>query len=185
MKPNDSGSSLTRRDALKQTLGAVAGAAAVVAAPPVLQAQSVATRAGSRRVVASDAQTVVETTAGKIRGYSNDGIYTFKGVPYAEPPTGALRFMPPAKVKPWTGIRSSLVFGPTCPTGIADPTGGDNGARTDEDAFLLYRTSGRAGEDCLRLNVWTPSTRGGRRPVMVYMHGGGFTRSEERRVGNE
>ena len=54
-------------------------------------------------MVASDAQTVVETTAGKIRGYSNDGIYTFKGVPYAEPPTGALRFMPPTKVKPWTG----------------------------------------------------------------------------------
>ena len=145
------------------------------AAPRAIEAEGAAEATGPRRVVSSDAQTIVDTTAGKIRGYSNDGIFTFKGVPYAEPATGERRFMPPVTVAAWTGVRNALAYGPICPTGITDPAGGDNAARADEDAFLLYRTAGRAGEDCLRLNVWTPSTSGGRRPVMIYMHGRGFT----------
>jgi para-nitrobenzyl esterase len=168
-------SSLSRRAALKRALTAVAGTAVAAAAPRTIEAEGAAPATESRRVVASDAQTVVETSAGKIRGCANDGIFTFKGVPYAEPATGERRFMPPVKASAWAGVRNALAYGPVCPTGIADPTGGDNAARADEDAFLLYRVAGRAGEDCLRLNVWTPSTSGGRRPVMVYMHGGGFT----------
>ena len=86
--------------------------------------------------------------------------------------------MPPQKPKPWAGVRSSLTYGPACPAGINISENGDNSTRGDEDNFLLYRTGGwQRGEDCLRLNVWTPagSSAGRNLPVMVYMHGGGYT----------
>jgi len=146
---------------------------AAASAPPPL-----ANRAD--RVVSSDAATVVATTAGKVRGYRRGGVYGFKGMPYGASTSGAGRFMAPAKPEPWTGIRNALHYGRTCPGG--DPThvvtDGRNRADKDEDAFLLHRGSAEqvAGEDCLRVNLWTPEINGsGRRPVMVFMHGGGFS----------
>ncbi len=127
---------------------------------------------GPSRVIASDTETVAETAAGKIRGYKRNGIYTFKGVPYGASTSGARRFMPPAKPEPWTGIRNTLQYGLVCPT---PPSSGLSG---DEDVFLLHRASAAhvPGEDCLRLNLWTPEISASRkRPVMVYMHGGGFS----------
>ena len=123
---------------------------------------------------------MVETSAGKIRGFKRNGVYTFKGVPYGASTSGAGRFMPPAKPEPWTGIRNALAYGRVCPqdaTANLD-TDGHNLASHDEDAFLLHRGSAVVvpGEDCLRVNVWTPEINGSRkRPVMVYMHGGGFS----------
>ena len=104
--------------------------------------------------------------------------------PTALPPAATSRFQPPAKPAPWRGIRSALTYGPICPVGSDVRTGGDNLPHGDEDAFLLYRGANHtaSAEDCLRLNVWTPGLSGtqapfthGRRPVMVWMHGGGFT----------
>ncbi|HVW84544.1 MAG TPA: carboxylesterase family protein, partial [Bryobacteraceae bacterium] len=122
---------------------------------------------------------VVEISSGKVRGFSSGGVAVFLGVPYGESTTGANRFMPPVKRKPWTGIRNCLSYGHSCPQAgsgvIEDDASGRN---TDEDAFLLYRTNGWIrGEDCLRLNVWTPSVNASsrKRAVMVYMHGGGYT----------
>jgi len=133
-----------------------------------------------RSVIASDAKTVVETSAGKIRGFQRRGVYAFKGVPYGASTSGANRFMAPAAPEPWLGIRNSLQFGRACFQARASSThfnfDGKNQAPSDEDSFLLHRRGILStGEDCLRLNVWTPEINGpGRRPVMVYMHGGGY-----------
>ena len=115
---------------------------------------------------------------GNVRGCDRAGIYTFKGIPYGAPTGGASRFQPPAKPAPWRGIRSTLTYGPICPVGIDVRSGGDNRPHGDEDSFLLYRGANHtsSAEDCLRLNVWTPGLSGtSKRPVMVWLHGGGFT----------
>ena len=148
-------------------------------AVPTAEAQS-APACGRSKVIASDSATVVETSAGKIRGFERNGIYIFKGVPYGASTSGANRFMPAAKPEPWAGIRNALAYGRICPQEDSEHfvTDGKNLAANDEDAFLLHRGAAIwvPGEDCLRLNVWTPEINGnGKRPVMVFMHGGGFS----------
>ena len=115
----------------------------------------------------------VETTAGKLRGYESGGVAIYKGVPYADPPVGNFRFARAPALTPWTGIRRALNYGPVCPV-IPE----DSRDRA-HDVFRFLAPNGQpsdAMEDCLRLNIWTPVARETRRPVMVWLHPGGFRR---------
>ena len=112
---------------------------------------------------------VAETTAGKIRGVEAEGIKVFKGVPYGASTAGSNRFMPPAPVAKWTGVRDALEYGPSAPQ--SEP----GVRRSVSDRAVAGAGLPDENEDCLVLNVWTPALGDGRkRPVMVWCHGGGF-----------
>lgn len=119
----------------------------------------------SGRIEASEQTAVTTTESGKVAGYIQSGLYIFKGVPYAR----AERFMPPQAPEKWEGIRSCRAFGPTCPQAVR------GGWQSDEHAFAFDWDDGHPGEDCLRVNIWTPALAdGAKRPVMVWLHGGGY-----------
>ncbi len=110
---------------------------------------------------AATASLEARVDGGRVRGAVAHGVIAFKGIPFAAPPVGALRWAPPQPVRAWPGVRPALRFGPDC---AQWPTPGD-------DAPL--RTASQ--EDCLYLNVWRPKARSSRSlPVMVWVYGGGF-----------
>jgi para-nitrobenzyl esterase len=131
---------------------------------------ALATRVSEVMADVAIAPAVVATTAGKIRGTRATGVYTFRGVPYGATTAGAGRFQPPAKPKPWSGIREAMALGPRSPQLLASFHG-----FVPPEVEVMDRDE-MMGEDCLVLNVWTPALDPGRKlPVMVWLHGGGYT----------
>ncbi len=108
---------------------------------------------------------IAQTASGKVRGIIRNGIYTYKGIPYA----AAERFEAPKEVNPWEGIRNSMAWGPVAPLETAATP------LSDELKFFFDHDMGISGEDCLVLNIWTPGISDGKkRPVMFWIHGGGY-----------
>jgi len=106
---------------------------------------------------------IVATDAGSVEGREKNGLLLFAGIPYAAPPTGTRRFRPPEPMEPWSGTRDATRFGLP-----AWQAGGGTGA-------LLSMAGGAYNEDCLTLNVMTPASDDAGRPVLFWIHGGGFT----------
>ena len=107
----------------------------------------------------------VQTLSGPVAGYVDDGVYIYKGIPYAK----AERFQPAVDADPWKDVRPSRAYGPTAPAGPRA------GWWSDDQAFTMHWDDGFHDEDCLRVNIWTAGINDGKkRPVMVWLHGGGF-----------
>jgi para-nitrobenzyl esterase len=105
----------------------------------------------------------VQLDSGLVSGVKTGEVWVFKGIPYAAPPVGELRWKPPQPVEPWSGVRACTEFAPACPQPA--PTGGS----------AFYLSVGRTSEDCLYLNVWSPAKKADEKlPVMVWIHGGSF-----------
>jgi para-nitrobenzyl esterase len=106
---------------------------------------------------------VVAIGDGSLRGNVENGAGIFRGIPYAAPPVGDLRWRPPQPSVKWTGVRDASKFGLACPQSPGSPV-------------MMVGPVGASSEDCLTLNVWKPAgvAAGAKLPVMVWIHGGGF-----------
>jgi para-nitrobenzyl esterase len=114
---------------------------------------------------------IVSVTGGKIRGRTTDEVSAFLGVPYAAAPVGPARFRLPTRVPDWQGIRDALTYGPTCVQSPYPPP-----------IHALIGSDGIPGDEYLNVNVWTPDPGGSGLPVMVWIHGGAFTRGSNART---
>ena len=102
----------------------------------------------------------IRLDSGRISGVASGDVHVYKGIPFAAPPVGKLRWRPPQPVPPWDGVRQCITFGPWCP----------------QPRQIVGREFGETNEDCLYLNVWAPAQRpDAKLPVMVWIHGGGHT----------
>jgi len=122
------------------------------------------TQTGSGPGVANESVTanesgIVKTDAGSVSGFAQDGLRVFLGIPFAAPPTGDLRWRPPAPVQPWDDVKATITYSPACPQPAAASPG----------------TPVNMSEDSLYLNLWTPARSAGEKlPVMVFFYGGAF-----------
>jgi para-nitrobenzyl esterase len=119
---------------------------------------------------------VVQTMSGAVQGLVENGVLAFKGIRYGTPPVGKLRFMPPRPAEPWTGIYDATDFGAPAMQ-VASGVTVNTASNADLQMHRVFTTPSDIkimNEDCLFLNVWTLGTDDKRRPVMLWIHGGGF-----------
>jgi para-nitrobenzyl esterase len=168
--PRSNGIPTVQRRALLQAAAALVGGAAASAVVSGALAAPVPASQSASQLIARDGDAIAATRAGRVAGYIRRGIFTFKGIPYADNSAGPNRFMPPVKPKFWEGVRSSRQYG------YVAPQGPRAGWANDEEAFMFAWEDGVQSEDCMHVNVWTPAVADHKkRPVMVWLHGGGYT----------
>ena len=148
------------------TSHAAAAESAPVPTPAAVPAQA---KQATKSAGASTGEVIVETNNGKVRGLNMDGTKIFKGIPYGADTSGRNRFLAPVRPTPWPGVRDATQWGHTSPMYI------QAGAVDYMKMIDWLNQPGPQGEDCLVVNVWTPGVKDGRkRPVMFWLHGGGF-----------
>ena len=155
---------LNRREAVLLA----AGMGAVALAKPVVAMDNTKTAAHQEPGNCSTPRSAVANTQyGKVRGFVDGGVLTFKGIPYGQNTGGENRWLPAKAPTPWKDEYPALIYGANCPQNLHNST-------AIEQSFLQDWDDGWMSEDMLKVNVWTPSLTG-KRPVMVYFHGGGFS----------
>lgn len=150
-----------------QSLGLGAATLSVGSSP--LNAPLAAASSDDQLLFVGDNIAVADTEYGKIRGFVLRGIHQFLGIPYGADTSGKNRFMPPVKPAAWKEIKPCVWWGNTAPQ-IMDKRYSNAYA-----SFVDHWNYDDVSEDCLKLNVWTPAIDSGKRPVVVWLHGGGFT----------
>jgi para-nitrobenzyl esterase len=141
----------------------------------------------ARAAAAPLASPQVKTSGGMVAGLARGDVQCFLGIPYGAPTGGESRFMPPRPPQPWSGVREAKAYGDTCPQvplGLSPFVRKSAAGQPPPAPTALQRQLGmlftrpdpepQQSEDCLVVNVWTPATDSAKRPVMVWLHGGGF-----------
>lgn len=153
-----------------QTLGTSSGIAIGAAAMATVPEEATAKTQEGQILLVGDNIAVANTEYGKVRGYELRGINYFLGVRYGADTSGPNRFMPPRKPKPWTDVYPALWWGDSAPQNM------EKRYANNFASFRDHWNYGDVSEDCLRINVFTPSVNdGSKRPVLFWIHGGGFT----------
>jgi para-nitrobenzyl esterase len=150
-----------------QSLGLGAATLSVGSSP--LNSPLAAVSSDDQLLFVGDNIAVADTEYGKIRGFVLRGVHQFLGIPYGADTSGKNRFMPPVKPAAWKDIKPCVWWGNTAPQ-IMDKRYSNAYA-----SFVDHWNYDDVSEDCLKLNVWTPAIDSGKRPVVVWLHGGGFT----------
>ncbi len=162
----------TNRRNFFQTMGAGAAGIGLSAALPLTSCAAPATAASEdddQVLFIGDDIAIANTVYGKVKGFILRDIYQFRGIPYGADTGGKNRFMPPQKPEPWDDIRPAVWWGNSAPQIM------DGRYANAYSSFADHWNYDDVSEDCLKLNVWTPSIDAKKRPVMVWYHGGGFT----------
>jgi para-nitrobenzyl esterase len=162
----------TRRDFFR-TMGAGAASIGLASVIPIAACTPVSkgeqTHGDDQQLFVGDDIAIADTKYGKVQGFILHDIYQFRGIPYGADTSGKNRFMPPQPPTPWDNVRPAVWWGNSAPQNM------ENRYANVWASFVDAWNYDDVSEDCLKLNVWTPALDDKQRPVLVWLHGGGFT----------
>ena len=164
---------MTSRRVFFQTMGAGAAGLGLASVIPAAGCSAAGTatdnESDGQQLMVGDDIAIAQTQYGKVQGFILRGIVQYRGIPYGADTSGKNRFMPPQPPESWDDVRPAVWWGNSAPQNM------DNRYGNQWASFVDHWNYDDVSEDCLRLNIWTPATDAGRRPVLVWLHGGGYT----------